>query len=119
MDVSDVLDVSDVWVNFLLFVRVVRVDDVRTTNLVLRSDPTRGRDSLSPRFLFFSSLRPLYVSLSLRLFVSLFSPSLFLSLSPRLSPRLKSSVRFVRSLRFASFRFASLRLVCQPCSERR
>ena len=95
-----------VWVNFLLFVRVrpfrvVRVDDVRTTNLVLRSDPTRGRDSLSPRFLFFSSLlRPLYVSLSLRLFfVSLFSPSLFLSLSPRLSPRLKSSVRFVRFVR--------------------
>ena len=109
MDVSDVfilLATGCVWVNFLLFVRVrpfrvVRVDDVRTTNLVLRSDPTRGRDSLSPRFLFFSSLlNPLYVSLSLRLFfVSLFSPSLFLSLSPRLSPRLKSSVRFVRFVR--------------------
>jgi hypothetical protein len=59
------LDVSDVWVNFLLFVRVVRVDDVRTTNLVLRSDPTRGRDSLSPRFLFFS-----IVSSSVSLFSS-------------------------------------------------
>ena len=68
------LDVSDVCVKgeFSSFrarpsvpCRVVRVDDVRTTNLVLRSDPTRGRDSLSPRFLFFS-----IVSSSVSLFSS-------------------------------------------------
>ena len=81
MDVSDVfiLGCGCVWVNFVFVrvrpFRVVRVDDVRTTNLVLRSDPAQGR----PRCLRVFCFSLLFVlSTSLSLYVSL-------CLSPRLS----------------------------------
>ena len=93
------------------------MDDVRTTNLVLRSDPAQGRDSfvVSAFSVFlFSSSSSLRLSLSTSLFcVSLLPVSLPVSLSPSLSPskilrpfRPFRSFRSFRSPRLDSLRFA-------------
>ena len=86
MDVSDVfiLRRGCVWVNFVFVrvrpFRVVRVDDVRTTNLVLRSDPAQGRPRCL-RVFCFSLLLILSTSLSLYVSLCLSSPRLSSCLS--------------------------------------